>query len=425
MLKSEKLNNKGQLISWAIYDWASSAFPTIIITFIFSTYFTKKIATNFITGTSQWGATISLAGLTVALLSPIIGAIVDNQGRRKPWLLFFNFICIISSLLLWFAKPSEQYVLLTLICVFFGSIGLETSSVFYNAMLNGLVPESYIGRLSGWGWGVGYFGGLISLCIALFVLLENKLPGIHFNTALAEQVRICGPFVAIWFLFFAWPLFVFVPDRPGNGIGIINAVKFGFRTLSKTIKSARQYKEIGKFLLARILYIDGLNTIFAFGGIYAAGTFHMSIEQVVEFGIAMNVGAGIGAISLAWLDDSKGAKLTILLALAIMIFSGSCMLLVHSKTMFIMLGLLLSFCVGPVQAASRSLLIHLAPQQSITEMFGLYSFSGRITAFLGPGMLSLLTYWFASQRVGMAATMLFLFIGMVILFTVKVERAPT
>lgn len=414
--------SKRAIISWAFFDWANSSFPVIITTFIFATYFTEKIAANKITGTSDWGDTIAISGIIIAILSPILGAIADTDGRRKPWIAFFSLICIVSTSLLWFSKPSPEYITWTLVCVAFGTIGLEVGAVFYNAMLKDLVIPKYTGRVSGWAWGLGYFGGLTSLTLALFIFVRGNYSWLPLDKTVAEHIRINGPFVAIWFLLFSWPLFVFTPDRPSSRLGARQTVKKAFKTLHHTFKELNKFREIVKFLIARILYIDGLNTIFAFGGIYAAGTFNMGIDEVILFGITLNVGAGIGAAIFAWVDDYIGSKPTILITLVIMIISGTAMLIIKSKVLFWILGTILSLGVGPVQAASRSLMIRISPEDLITEMFGLYALSGKATSFLGPAILASLTELTKSQRFGMSTVIYFLLFGGAILLTVKVKR---
>jgi MFS transporter, UMF1 family len=407
------------IIAWCIYDWANSAFPTVIMTFVFSTYFTKSVAKNTFLGTAQWGHAVALAGIIIAMTSPIFGAVADHQGRRKPWLAFFTLVCIVASAMLWYTKPHVSDVTWALSWSVLGIIGFEIGMVFYNAMLSDLAPKNYLGRISGWAWGLGYFGGLASLLIVLFVFIDGHGLWLHLNIKTAEQIRINGPFVALWFILFAWPLFLWTPDRSPTGIPCKTALFKGFKSLYQTLLEVRKNKEILKFLLSRIFYIDGLNTIFAFGGIYAAGTFGMTFAEVIQFGIAMNIAAGLGAIGFAWLDDYKGAKLTVLISLVIMIICGSTMLLVHSKLLFWIFGMGLSLCVGPVQAASRSLMVRLSPKHLVTELFGLYAFSGKATAFLGPWILGTVTLAFNSQRIGMSIVMVFLLIGGLILTRVK------
>ena len=409
------------IFSWCLFDWANSAFPSIVTTFIFAAYFTEKVAANKIIGTSLWGDAIAIAGLLIAIVSPPLGAIADNSGRRKPWIGFFSLLCVISCAGLWFAEPNPSAITITLTCVVLGTVGLEVGMVFYNAMLRDIAPSSYLGRISGWAWGLGYFGGLASLSIALFIFVQGHghLFGMHLNPTTSEDIRICGPLAAIWFLVFGWPLFVFVPDRPSTKLPLITAMKRGLNTLLQTILQLKHHREIMKFLLARMLYIDALNTLFAFGGIYAAGVFHLTIKAVLLLGITLNIFAGTGSGVFAWLDDAKGSKLTILISITLLFFSCSGMILTHSLPVFLGLALILSLCVGPIQAASRSMMVRMAPPQLITEMFGLFAFSGKATAFVGPWLLGYITYLTHSQRLGMASAMLFLVAGGSLLLFVK------
>lgn len=417
-----KITNKRAIVSWAIFDWANSAFPSIVITFIFSTYFATKIASNKIIGTAQWGETIGFAGLIIAILSPILGAIADNEGRRKPLLALFTLFCVIASAGLWYAYPHPNYAFITLVCVALGTIGMEVSMVFYNSMLSDIAPGNYLGRISGWAWGLGYFGGLVSMLLVLFLFINEHTRFLPLDTSSFEQIRITGPLCAIWIVVFGWPLFIYTPDQPSKGIGKIKAMRLGLSTLFKTLTQVRQYKNVMLFLIARMLYIDGLNTIFAFGGIYAAGTFHFTLTQVLMFGIFTNISAGIGAAIFGWVDDALGAKLTISVTLIIILAALMGLLVSTTVWLFWVFGMMVSFCVGPIQAASRSLLIRIAPKEIITEMFGLYAFSGKATAFLGPWLVGVVTYATDNQRAGMATVIVFLSLGAMILYCVKEKK---
>lgn len=402
-------NQKRILMAWCLYDWASAAFSIIVTTFVFATYFTTEVAANEIKGTCQWANATALAGILIAILSPIFGSIADHGGRHKLWLLFFTTTCIISTALLWYAKPQTDYVYYTLLCVVIGTISLEIAHVFYNSFLMHITPQHYLGRISGWAWGLGYLGGILTLGIALFGFI--KTPPYWLNASTAEQIRICGPWAALWFAIFSLPLFMIVPDISSSRLSMLKAIKQGFRELGATLRSLPAQKNLSLYLLAHLIYIDGLNTLFAFGGIYAAGTFHMSLSDVMLFGITINIFAGIGAILFAWIDDYLGSKPTILISLMFLIIFGVSLLIVKTSAMFWCLALFLSLFVGPVQAASRSLMARIAPEQKSTEMFGLYAFSGRITAFVGPWLLGLATFYFQSQRAGMTTIILFFIAG--------------
>jgi len=410
------------LFGWCLYDWANSAFPTVITTFVFSAYFTKAIAADEISGTAQWGIAISLSGLFVALLSPFLGAIADHGGRRKPWMFVLTLLCVVASALLWLARPETNFIILALSLVALANFAFEMAMVFYNAMLPDLVPRQRIGRLSGWGWGLGYAGGLVCLGLILVLLVQAETPIFGLDKESFEHIRATGPMVAIWMAVFAAPFFLWTPDRPDQGISFAAALKRGIATLIDTFRRVREYSQIVRFLIARMMYTEGLNTLFTFGGIYAAGTFGMEFDELILFGIALNVTAGLGAAAFAWVDDRIGPKRTILIAVTGLAVLGAVLLFVEGKALFWTFALPLGIFVGPAQAASRTMMARLAPPRMMTEMFGLYALSGKATAFLGPALLAWMTVVFASQRAGMAVIMVFFLLGLVLLMGVADKR---
>lgn len=422
MPKVKKPNKLKILIAWSLYDWACSAFPVVITTFIFATYFTTHVAINPIRGTYEWANATAIAGISIAFLSPILGAIADHSGWHKRWLFVMTWLCVIFTAMLWFVYPSSHYVSFSLTCFVLATISLEVGLVFYNSFLPHLAPQKYLGRISGWAWGLGYFGGIAALSIMLFGMIKH--PPSWLNVAAAEQVRIAGPLVACWFAIFSLPFFLIVPESQVEHLPFHQAIRLGFKELFGTIKFLSNKPNLFFFLLAHLIYIDGLNTLFAFGGIYAAGTFHMNISGVILFGITMNVAAGIGAITLAWVDDFLGSKPTILLSLCGLFFFGICVLLVHSVTLFWLTGLSLSLFLGPVQSASRSLMARMTPADKTTELFGLYAFSGKITAFIGPWLLGWVTLYFDSQRAGISTILLFFATGGFLMYFVTEPKKP-
>ena len=406
-------------LSWCLFDWANSAFPTVIISFVFAAYFTRAVAESPTLGTAQWGRAIGVAALVVAVLSPIVGAIADKRGRRKPWLAAFTALCVVSSAMLWFTLPSPDYVMWALIFVALGSMGLDFAMVFYNSMLATIAAPGRVGRLSGWGWALGYLGGLLCLVLAMVWLVEADSPWFGLAGSEAENVRGVTLLVALWFALFSLPLFLFTPDQAATGMPLKAAAREGLKSLVHTVRSVRRYGPIARFLIARMIYTDGLNTLFAFAGVYAAGTFAMNVAEVVRFGIALNVTAGLGAALFAWVDDWIGSLRTIFIALIGLLVVGTLVLAVESKTLFWISALALGLFVGPVQAASRSLMVRLAPPEMRTEMFGLYALSGKVTAFVGPFLVGAVTLAFDSQRIGMVTILVFFALGMLLLLPLR------
>lgn len=409
------------IAAWCLYDWAAASFSIIVTTFIFATYFTTKVAENQIVGTYQWANATSIAGLIIALASPLSGAIADHGGHHKRWLLFFTWLCVISTALLWFSYPERSSVYFTLTCVVLGTVGLEVALVFYNAFLLRLAPKDYLGRISGWGWGSGYLGGIMALSIALFIFVKTKFSWL--DATAAEQIRICGPFAAIWYALFSLPLFLIMPEISSASRPLPQAIRLGWRELLSTLKKLPKEKNIFIYLFSHMIYTDGLNTLFAFGGIYAAGTYGLSFEEVMVFGITMNITAGLGAIVFGWMDDYFGSKETVIVSLIFLTILGIPLLFLHDKYVFWVVALLLGLFVGPVQSASRSMMVRLIEYKDASaEMFGLYALSGKITAFIGPWLLGTITLAFSSQRVGMGTVLIFFAAGAILLLPVRVVK---
>lgn len=418
----EKPYSVPAIAAWCLYDWGCASFSIIVTTFIFATYFTTHVAANKIVGTYQWANAISLAGVVIAFSSPLFGAIADHGGYHKRWLGFFTMMCITGAALLWFSYPNERAIYFTLTCVVIGTIGLEVALVFYNAFLPALAPRDYLGRISGWGWGAGYLGGIAALSLALFFFIRTNF--FHLNMQTAEQIRICGPFTALWYAVFALPLFFIVPSLSAVSKPLPQAIVLGWRDLLKTLRQLTKEKNILMYLIAHMIYTDGLNTLFAFGGIYAAGTYGLSFEEVLLFGITMNITAGLGAIALGWVDDLLGPKPTVILSLCFLVVLALPLLVLQDKFTFWITALFLCLFVGPVQSASRTMMVHLiARKQMSTEMFGLYALSGKITAFIGPWLLGVLTLTFQSQRVGMATIVVFFAFGALLLVPINMHDA--
>lgn len=411
--------------AWCLYDWAMSAFNTVVGTFIFSVYFTSAVAESEVAGTAAWSRAMAISGLAIAVLSPMLGAIADQAGRRKPWLGMFTGICLVATVALWWVRPDPSNVLLALVGVAVATTAFELAGVFYNAMLPALSPPHMLGRISGWGWGVGYFGGLACLVLALFGFVQADGLFIGWvGTEAQANVRATSLLVAVWYAVFALPLFLFVPDAPATGLPLATAVRDGIGMFRRTLGYLRGEGNLVRWFIASALYRDGINTITAFGGIYAAGTFGMSFEEIVIFAIVLNVFAGTGAIGFAWLDDWFGAKRVILVSVFALVLTGAALLMVTEKLWFWVFALGLGIFFGPAQAAGRSFMARMAPPGMVTEMFGLYSLTGRAVGFVGPLALGFATEAFASQRAGMASVLVFFVIGFALMLTVREPAHP-
>lgn len=402
--------------AWCLYDWAITAFPVVVITFIFASYFSKKIAANVLIGTQQWADALAISGIVVALLAPILGTAVDYYGKNKFWLIMCTFGVMVSASLFWFAYPQVSSTYPVLGFLMLGNVALNVGLVIYNAILMHIASPHNIGRISGWGLGLSYLGGLVVLLIAYFGFV--KLEPSWLGQTSYQFIRICGPLVALWILLFSWPLFKFMPFEVNNRTP--SSEKYGcFYALKLTCQSLLKDKNLCLFLIGQLIYVDGLNTILAFAGIFGAGTFDMSLSDVLLLGIVLNLIAGVGALLLSGLTDYLGPKKIVLISLFCLIGFGCGAVLANHLTLFWVFSCAFSAFVGVSQSASRVFMAALIPGQKATSLFGFYTLSGRLTTFLGPLILGYLTAKFQSQRIGLASMLIFLIAGVFIFLFVK------
>jgi UMF1 family MFS transporter len=403
------------VFAWCLYDWGNSAFPAVVLSFIFAPYFSRAIAPSETAGTSLWGWAMTGSALAIAAVAPVVGAICDKGGRQTLWLAAFSALAVLATAALWFAEPSARFVALALFLAALANFAFETSYVFYNGMLPRLVPPAMLGRVSGWGWGAGYIGGLACMAIALLVFVLPDAPPFGLDAEASEGIRATVILAAAWFAVFAAPLILIAPRDPGGGLPLRPAIREGLRELGRTVRRLDRYRRPAWYLLAHMIYIDGLNTLFIFGGIYAAGTFGMELFEVLAFGLALNLAAGIGSAGFAWLDDKVGSKPVLILSLLAVIGLGVAILLIESTTTFWVLGVTIGAFFGPIQSASRTLMARISPPAMTSQMFGLYALSGKATAFVGPALVAGVTDLSGSQRVGMSMIVLLLVAGLALL----------
>ena len=412
--------DKRAIWSWSLYDFANSSFTTLVVTFVYATYFTQAIADDPVRGTALWSRGITITALVVALSSPVLGAIADRGGYRKLFLVVSTLICVVATAALYTVLPGEVIAALVLVVV--ANVTYELSTVFYNAFLPDLAPEGRVGTVSGLAWGLGYFGGLLALAVALVALVQPETPWFGFSTEDGENIRATNLVVAVWFFVFSVPLLLWVHEDRSRASVSGRVVIEAFEQLKRTFVEVRKYRHTVRLLVARLVYNDGLVTVFAFGGIYAAGTFGFSFEEVLVFGIVINVAAGLGAAAMGVLDDRIGGKRTVVISLFGLIGASLLAIFAPNATWFWASGILLGLFVGPNQSASRSLLARFVPHKLENEFFGFFAFSGKLTAFIGPFLLGILTEISGSQRVGISIVVVLFALGLVLLLPLD-ERA--
>ncbi len=438
------------IFGWILFDWACQPFFTLVTTFIYAPYFASAVAGDPARGQALWGFATAAAGIIIALTSPFVGAIADATGHRKPWIATFGLLLILGSLGLWFGVPGGEHTIpIVLIAFAIGTIGAEYAAVFNNAKMPSLVPPSKIGWLSGLGWATGYMGGLVSLAVALLFLSTNPNTGLTLigtppifglNAAAREGDRFIGPLTAVWFIVFILPLFLFTPDGKRT-LKLGPAINKGFRSTLATIREARAHKNIATFLLANMIYTDGLVALFAFGGIYAAGTFGWGAIQLGIFGILLTITGTAGALIGGKLNDTVGSKPVIFGSLVILVLACIAILSIDrdrilfivpvappapgaglfssvAEKLYVVTGLFIGLAAGPLQAASRALLVRLAPQDKLAQFFGLFALSGKLTSFMGPFLVATVTALTLNQKAGVSVLVLFLAAGALLLFRV-------
>ena len=359
---------------------------------------------------------------------------------------------VIGSSLMWFGKPGDPSVIPPLLLAYgLATIGAEFATVFNNAMMPTLVPPDRIGRLSGTGWATGYVGGILSLILVLGFLaaspetgrtLFGLTPLFGLDPVTHQGDRISGPLTGIWFVVFVLPMFLLTPDYPAKR-RIGEAVRAGLGELKQTLAELPKQKSLAAFLLANMIYTDALVSLFAFGGIYAAGTFGWNTIQIGTFGIILAIAGTFGAWLGGKLDDKLGPKRVIAGSMWLLLFAIVAILLVDKDSIlfikvappapggalfaasaeraYLLLGCLIGAAGGPLQAASRTLLIRLAPKDRVAQYFGLFALTGKVTSFVGPLLIGAITAVTASQKAGMAVLVLFFVAGLALLARVRDE----
>lgn len=444
--------SRAGIVGWVLFDWSMQPFFTLVTTFVFAPYFAAHLARDAATGQAQWGYATAFAGLVIAVLSPVLGSIADAFGRHKPWVAAFGLLMVLGSSVLWLAAPGHPgAVALALAGFVIGTIGAEFATVFNNAMMPRLVPSCELGRLSGTGWAIGYVGGLVSLVVVLGFLagdpetgrtLLGFAPLFGLDPASHQGARITGPLSALWFLVFVLPMFLFTPDSRHGGRAS-ETIGTGLARLADTARDLKAVPGLGRFLFANMVYTDGLVALFAFGGIYAAGVFGWSTIELGLFGILLTITGSIGAWAGGRLDDRFGSKAVVLGALVVL-FATLLLVVSIDRThvlfaiavtppsgglyagtaakVYLAAGGLIGLAAGPLQAASRTQLARMAPVDAIARFYGFFALSGKVTSFMGPLAVAIVTDWSGSQRVGAGVLAVFLAAGFLLMSGVRMPR---
>lgn len=415
-----------RVLAWSLWDWGSAAFNAVVTTFVFTVYLTGSSFGDEDVVSAQLGWALAIAGFLIAVLAPVTGQRSDTSGRRKFWLGANTFIVVAITAAMFFVQPSPSFLLLGLFLIAAGNVFFEFASVNYNAMLSQVSTPRTIGKVSGFGWGMGYLGGIVLLLIVYFGFIRPDVGLFGVTSEDGVAVRVSMLIAAAWFGLFALPVLFVVPEYSSPAqrrerIGFIRSYVVLGQDIARLWRTSRQTVY---FLLASAVFRDGLAGVFTFGGVLAASAYGFSPGDVIIFAIAANVVAGIATIAVGVLDDRLGPKPVIIASLIGLLVSGLVVFALHDggPLVFWTAGLALTLFVGPAQSASRTFLARLIPAGREGEVFGLYATTGRAVSFLAPMAFALFVMIFGETYWGILGIMLVLLIGLLLLIPVKAKQ---
>lgn len=411
------------VLAWAMWDWGSSAYSAVITSFVFGPYVVRGVVGDAqpggLTANTWLGISTAAAGLLVAAIAPVTGQRADAGGHRKRNLAIWSGLVIAVMLGMFSVKNEPSYLWIALVLLAAGAVFQEFAVVSYNAMLPQVSTPETIGRVSGFGWAMGYFGGIFLLLICYVGFIAPDVGWFGVTSAGGLNIRAVVIFSAIWFAVFAIPVLLAVPESPPGPSRRRVGFFASYRLLVNDIKALfKRDRNSVYFLIASALYRDGLAAIFSFGAILAVSVYGMAQSTVLIFGIAANVVAALGALGMGAIEDRIGPKKVIMISLVGLITTSLILLFAHGTTMFWIFGLILTLWVGPAQSSSRAFMARIAPVGREGEMFGLYATTGRAASFLAPALFALFSGLF-TDRVGIVGIALVLLAGALAMAGVK------
>jgi len=397
------MNEKKKIFIWTLFDFANTSFSIVVVTFLYAVYFKKVVAQGQPIGDLYWSIGTSLAMVITAIISPILGAIADYSAGKKRFLLFFTLLCIAATASLYFVESGD--VFLGVLIFVLANVGFEAGLVFYDSFLPEITQPKNYGRVSGYGFAMGYLGSLATLAI-IYPFIQ------------AEMIKESFPVAALFFLIFSLPLFIYLRDNRKNVTERKSFINIGITRVWNTLSHLKNYKNLATFLLAYFFYIEGVNTIIFFSGNYASTTLGFTETDLLIFFLTVQTTAILGSVVLGILADSIGQKKTIIITLIMWLITVVIAYLVHDKNGFYFVGLLAGAAMGSSQSTSRSLMSKLTPADKKTEFFGFYSFFGKSSAIIGPLVFGLVSFISGNQRLAIFSIGFFFLIGLLILLKV-------
>ncbi|SFS19058.1 MFS transporter [Yoonia litorea] len=440
--------SKKRIWGWMSFDWASQPFYTLGLTFIFGPYFAVVATEYFLAGGMEeiaadaqaqwvWSLGQTVAGLLIAVTAPFLGAFADNSGRKIPWIAFFSVVYVVATFMLWGLTPDGSALILMLIIFYTGFFAAESSLNFVNAILPSLGTEKEIGRISGSGAAMGYWGGVVSLFIMLLLFSENdkgvtllgNAPLFGLDPEAREGTRFVGPFIAIWYIIFIIPFFLYVRDDP-NAPSKSTRLSAVWGELMDTLRGVFQRKSLLSFLAGSMFYRDALNALYAFGGVYAALVLDWGIIQIGVFGIIAAIAAAIATWIGGLCDQRFGPKPVIRTCVWILIGVSAIIIGMSREAIFGLpfaegsgtpdlifyaCGICIGGAGGALYASSRSMMVRHTHPERPAEAFGLFALTGKATAFLAPALITVFTIMTGSNQLGFLPVVFLFFIGLLLL----------
>lgn len=398
------MTDKKKIFIWSLFDFANTSFSIVVVTFLYAVYFKKVVAQGQPIGDLYWSLGTSIAMLMTAIISPILGAIADYSAGKKRFLLFFTLLCIAATSSLFFVGSGDVFI--GVLIFILANVGFEAGLVFYDSFLPEITEPKNYGRVSGYGFAMGYLGSLTTLAI-IYPFIQ------------AEMIKESFPVAALFFLIFSLPLFIYLKDNRKIIIEHESYFKIGITRVWNTLSHLKNYKNLATFLLAYFFYIEGVNTIIFFSGNYASTTLGFSETELLIFFLTVQTTAIAGSVLLGILADSIGQKKTIMITLVMWIITVLIAYTVQDKNGFYIVGLIAGAAMGSSQSTSRSLMSKLTPPERKTEFFGFYSFFGKSSAVVGPLVFGLVSFISGDQRLAIISIGLFFVVGLIILTQVK------
>ncbi len=408
------MGNKLKIFIWTLFDFANTSFSVLILTTAYSVYFREIVVENSAIGDFLWGLAFSISMFIVALISPFLGAMADYSSNKKFFLFIFTYLCIVSTGLMFFVERGD--IVLGMVLLILANIGFEGGLVFYDAFLPEITSERSYGRVSGYGFAMGYIGSFISLLFA-YPFLKGE-----FTSENMINVRFSFVVASLFFLMFSLPFFLLIKEREIERPKDISYFKIGLERVKSTFRNATKYKNIGNFLLSYFIYADGINTVIIFASIFARHTLNFSLVEILTFFLSVQSTAILGSVIFGIIADSIGQKKTLSITLLMWVATAIGAYFCTDKISFYIIGFIAGAAMGSSQSTSRSLMSKIIPPEKKTEFFGFYSFFGKSSAILGPLVFGFVSSLTGSQRIAVISVAFFFVVGLVLLQRVREER---